>query len=69
MFFDDVRIPQENLLGEVNQGFIYLMKELPFERFGNAVFATAYAEYMFEETKAYVKQRKAFGRYIADLQV
>ncbi len=68
LFFDDVRVPKENLLGAEGMGFIYLMTELPQERLGIAVAATASAEATLENTIEYVKERKAFGQSIASFQ-
>ncbi|XP_073502706.1 long-chain specific acyl-CoA dehydrogenase, mitochondrial [Phyllobates terribilis] len=68
LFFEDVRLPAEALLGEENKGFYYLMAELPQERLLIADMAVASCEFMFEETRNYVKQRKAFGKTIAHLQ-
>ncbi|XP_067844251.1 long-chain specific acyl-CoA dehydrogenase, mitochondrial isoform X1 [Heptranchias perlo] len=68
LFFEDVRLPADALLGKVNKGFYYLMSELPQERLLIADMAIANCEFMFEETRKYVKQRKAFGKTIADLQ-
>ena len=69
MFFDDVRLPASALLGQQDHGFFYLMQELPQERLLIADMGMAAAEWMFEETRAYVKQRKAFGRTLSHLQV
>lgn len=68
LFFEDVRLPADALLGEVNRGFYYLMNELPQERLLIGVMAIASCEFMFEETRNYVMQRKAFGKTIAHLQ-
>ncbi|GAA2796953.1 long-chain specific acyl-CoA dehydrogenase [Kitasatospora paracochleata] len=68
LFFHDVRVPKENLLGEVNQGFLYLMRNLAQERLAIAVSAIAGAEHLLELTTAYVKQRTAFGKPLAKLQ-
>jgi len=68
LFFSDVRVPKENLLGAEGMGFIYLMTELPQERLGIAVSATASAEATLENTIEYVKERKAFGQSIASFQ-
>ncbi|XP_076153278.1 long-chain specific acyl-CoA dehydrogenase, mitochondrial isoform X1 [Alosa pseudoharengus] len=68
LFFEDVRLPGDALLGEVNRGFYYLMNELPQERLLIAIMAIASCEFMFEETRNYVMQRKAFGKTIAHLQ-
>ncbi|XP_045207279.2 long-chain specific acyl-CoA dehydrogenase, mitochondrial-like [Mercenaria mercenaria] len=67
LFFEDVRLPSSALLGEAGKGFYYLMQELPQERLIIAVMAQASMEWMFEETRAYVKQRKAFGKTISKL--
>jgi alkylation response protein AidB-like acyl-CoA dehydrogenase len=68
LFFDNVEVPAENLLGQENNGFIYLMQELPWERMQIAVGAVAKAEAAVEWTKAYVTERKAFGKPIAGFQ-
>jgi long-chain-acyl-CoA dehydrogenase len=57
------------LLGEENKGFYYLMQELPQERLMIADMAIANCEWMFEETRNYVRQRKAFGKKVSNLQV
>lgn len=69
LFFEDVRLPASALLGELNKGFYYLMNELPQERLVIADMAISSCEFMFEETRNYVMQRKAFGKTIAHLQV
>ncbi|WP_119294359.1 acyl-CoA dehydrogenase family protein [Streptomyces sp. YIM 130001] len=68
LFFNDVRVPKENLLGEVNGGFLYLMTNLAQERMGIAVSGIAAAEHLLEITMTYVKEREAFGRPLAKLQ-
>jgi acyl-CoA dehydrogenase len=68
LFFQDVRVPKENLLGEEGQGFIYLMQELPQERLSVAVVAIAAAERILEYTVDYVKERQAFGKPVAAFQ-
>ncbi|MEU6235368.1 acyl-CoA dehydrogenase family protein [Kitasatospora sp. NPDC047058] len=68
LFFEDVRVPKENLLGGLNQGFIHLMQNLAQERLAIAAAAIAGAEYLVEITTEYVKQREAFGRPLAKLQ-
>ncbi|KAM9663450.1 long-chain specific acyl-CoA dehydrogenase, mitochondrial isoform 1-T1 [Trichechus inunguis] len=68
LFFEDVRLPANALLGEENKGFYYLMKELPQERLLIAELAVSASEFMFEETRSYVKQRKAFGKTVAQIQ-
>jgi acyl-CoA dehydrogenase len=68
LFFADVRVPAANLLGEEGQGFLYLMRNLPYERLSIAAAAMAAAETIFAQTLAYVQQRKAFGRPIGSFQ-
>jgi|TARA_B110000977_G_scaffold4655_1_gene6677 acyl-CoA dehydrogenase len=68
LFFQDVRVPKENLLGQEGRGFISLMQELPQERLGIAVAGVASAESILEQTIVYVKERKAFGKPIASFQ-
>jgi alkylation response protein AidB-like acyl-CoA dehydrogenase len=68
LFFDNVEVPAENLLGQENNGFIYLMQELPWERMQIAIGAIAKAEAAVEWTKAYVSERKAFGKTVASFQ-
>lgn len=68
LFFDNVRVPAENLLGQEGQGFIYLMQELPQERLSVALTAVAAAEAALEMTVEYTKERKAFGRSVASFQ-
>ena len=72
LFFEDCRVPKENVLGGeegLNKGFYMLMSELPQERLLIADMAVASAEAIYEATRTFVKERKAFGRTIADLQV
>ncbi|MFD9597375.1 acyl-CoA dehydrogenase family protein [Kitasatospora sp. NPDC059973] len=68
LFFEDVRVPKANLLGEEHQGFLYLMRNLAQERLTIAAAAIAGADYLVEITTEYVKQREAFGRPLAKLQ-
>ena len=68
LFFDDVRVPVENLLGEEGKGYAYLMNELPQERLSIAAAAAARLEVSLEQTLAYVKDRKAFDQTVWDFQ-
>jgi len=68
LFFDDVRVPAENLIGEKNGGFGHLMEKLPQERLSIAVVAVAGCERMLEITLDYVKGRTAFGRPVGSFQ-
>ncbi|MFF4607206.1 acyl-CoA dehydrogenase family protein [Streptomyces sp. NPDC001339] len=68
LFFRDVRVPKENLLGELDGAFGHLMTNLAQERLGIAVAGIAAAEHLLEITTRYVKEREAFGRPLAKLQ-
>jgi len=68
LFFDNVRVPKANLLGEEGMGFDYLMQELPQERLNIAIGAMASAESILNQTVTYVQERKAFGSPIATFQ-
>lgn len=68
LFFTDVQVPKENLLGEPNGAFVHLMTNLAQERMGIAVAGIAAAEHLLEITTRYVKEREAFGRPLAKLQ-
>ena len=68
LFFRDVKVPVENLLGEEGRGFYYLMHNLPQERLSIAVGAVAAAQRAFEDTLTFVKERKAFGKPIGSFQ-
>jgi acyl-CoA dehydrogenase len=68
LFFDNVRVPVGNLLGEENQGFGYMMSELPQERMSIVMRATACIEAMLEETIRYTKDRTAFGQPVFNFQ-
>ncbi|MFM7274198.1 MAG: acyl-CoA dehydrogenase family protein, partial [Gammaproteobacteria bacterium] len=68
LFFDNVRVPVANLLGEEGMGFIYLMQELPQERLSVAVNAVAATESALRLTVDYVKERKAFGKPVSAFQ-
>ena len=68
LFFEDVRVPMTNCLGEEGKGFIYLMSELPQERLSIAVGTQASAQRAFDDTVGFVKDRKAFGKTVFDFQ-
>ena len=69
LFFEDVKLPKSALLGKENGGFYLLMSELPQERLLIAVMGLASAEAVYELTRKYVTERKAFGKTLKDLQV
>ena len=68
LFFEDVRVPASNLLGEENKGLRYLMQELAQERFVIAVGAAAKMEAMYAETVRYTRERMVFGKPLIDFQ-
>ncbi|MGJ7566404.1 acyl-CoA dehydrogenase family protein [Variovorax sp. GB1R11] len=68
LFFDNVRVPVDNLLGEENKGFVCLMQELAQERLIIAVYSVAKLERLLEQTLEYVKERKAFDGMVWDFQ-
>jgi alkylation response protein AidB-like acyl-CoA dehydrogenase len=68
LFFDDVRVPGDNVVGQVDQGFVYMMQRLVSERIGSAVNNIAHARQILDETLDYVKERKAFGTPIGSFQ-
>ena len=68
LFFDEVRVPITNCLGEEGKGFGYLMSQLPQERLSIAVSVQASAQKAFDETVAFTKERKAFAGMVFDFQ-
>ena len=68
LFFQDMRLPANALLGEENKGFVIMMTELPRERLGIAAQGVAAAEGALELTISYVLERKAFGQTVASFQ-
>ena len=69
LFFSDMRVPQANLLGDTEGlGFYQLMNNLQQERLSIACTAATIGEMALEETVAYVKKRKAFGKSVMDFQ-
>jgi len=68
LFFDNVRIPVDNLLGQENRGFAYLMTELPWERLQIAITAVAQMEAAIGWTSLYCRERRAFGKEIMQFQ-
>jgi alkylation response protein AidB-like acyl-CoA dehydrogenase len=68
LFFEDVRVPLSNCLGQEGRGFAYLMQQLPQERLSIALFAQAGAQRAFDEAVKFTKDRKAFGQTVFDFQ-
>jgi len=69
IFFDDVRVPQENLIGEEGQGFVYQMLQFQEERLFAALGGYTGCELAIQETIEYTRQRKTFGKAILDNQI
>jgi acyl-CoA dehydrogenase len=68
LFFDNVKLPLDALLGEEGKGFAYMMQELPRERLNIAVQAVYASEGVLNDTIRYVTERKAFGAPLSQLQ-
>jgi alkylation response protein AidB-like acyl-CoA dehydrogenase len=68
LFFEHVRVPAANLIGEPDRGFVHMMQQLPQERLGAAVGNIAHARAILAETLEYTKERKAFGQSIGTFQ-
>ena len=68
LFFEDVRLSEEHVLGELGGGFIAMMQKLPQERLGCAISNVAHAKQILVETLQYTKDRKAFGAPIGTFQ-
>ena len=68
LFFDNVKVRADQVLGQENQGFIYLMQELPWERMQIAIGAMANAQAAIDWTVEYVRDRKVFGTTVASFQ-
>lgn len=68
LFFDNVRVPEANLVGEVGQGLRYVTEQLPQGRLAIAVASSAVARTMYEATVRYTKERNAFGERVIDFQ-
>lgn len=68
LFFDNVKVPANQILGQAGQGFVYLMQELPRERTSIAATALGAIRGAIDITTKYVKERKAFGQEIGQFQ-
>ena len=68
LFFDEVRVPVENRLGEENKGFSYLTHQLAWERTIIGLRAAACIEALLDDTLEYVRERKVFGKTVFDFQ-
>ena len=68
LFFDDVTVGADAVLGTVDRGFIQLMEQLPQERLALAITAQGAAQRAFDEAVAYTSERSAFGQRVLDFQ-
>ena len=68
LFFDNVRVTDAELIGELDHGFIHMMQWLPQERLGSAISNVAHAKQILGETLQYTKDRQAFGQQIGSFQ-
>ncbi len=68
LFFDDVRVPKANVLGETGQGFYYLVQNLAEERLQSATCSLANARAALDESLAFSVERKVFGEPVASFQ-
>jgi long-chain-acyl-CoA dehydrogenase len=68
LFFENVRVTDDQLIGEVDRGFHHMMEHLAQERLGSSISNTAHAQHVFAVTLEYIKSRKAFGRPIGTFQ-
>jgi alkylation response protein AidB-like acyl-CoA dehydrogenase len=68
LFFNDVRVPASNVIGEINRGFIYLVSDLPQERLSISITAQAAAQRAFDEAVSFTRDRTAFGKKVIDFQ-
>ncbi|AXQ30594.1 acyl-CoA dehydrogenase [Solimonas sp. K1W22B-7] len=69
LYFDNVRVPVANRIGPENQGFLYAMANFNGERTGMAAGCLGYSKICYEYARDYAKQRKTFGKRLADHQV
>jgi alkylation response protein AidB-like acyl-CoA dehydrogenase len=68
LFFEDLRVSDDDIIGELDGGFIHMMTFLPQERLGSAITNLAHAAQILDETLQYCKERKAFGQSIGHFQ-
>ena len=68
LFFNDVRVPATNVIGEINRGFVYLVSDLPQERLSISITAQAAAQRAFDEAVAFTRDRTAFGKKVIEFQ-
>ena len=68
LFFEDMHVPDDALIGDIDNGFVHMMQHLPQERIGAAVANLAHARQILDETIVYARERHAFGQPIGGFQ-
>lgn len=68
LFFQDVKVPKANVLGDATKGFSYMMQGLAEERLTGSVMSLAYAQTAFDLTMEYIQERQAFGTTVGSFQ-
>lgn len=68
LYFDEVRVPVSNCLGEEGRGFVQIMEQMPQERLSQAIMGQAGAQRAFDEAVAFTAARRAFGKTVLDFQ-
>ncbi len=68
LFFDNVKVPVANLVGQPGKGFFYIMESFQLERLVAAIMATSACEHKIESTLKYMKERNVFGKPIVKYQ-
>ena len=69
LYFEDCKVPQENLIGEENKGFYYIMENFQWERIVMALYSVVHAQLAVQSAIEYSQQREQFGKKIGDFQV
>lgn len=69
IFLENVRVPAENMIGQENHGFMYIMQDFQYERIQMALSSVALADLALEAAKQYSKERTQFGRPLAQFQI
>src|SRR5699024_314095 len=69
IFLENVRVPAENMIGQENYGFLYIMQDFQYERIQMALSSVALADVALEAAKLYSKERTQFGQPLAHFQV
>ncbi|MBA4121905.1 MAG: acyl-CoA dehydrogenase family protein [Acidobacteria bacterium] len=68
LFFENVKVPKENLIGEIGKGFYYIMESFALERLSAALMSVGAMDYILEITLKYMRERESFGKPISRFQ-